>query len=304
MHNSVLGAVQVLLAGVCWGTYGTIASYLPTTIPTLAVGTVRLGIGALGIAIILLIRRKGRLFTPGTRFPIPHIMIGAVVLAIAQTALYLGIRSAGVTIATMIFIGTPPLFSGLFSRVVKKERQSLDWLLSSLVIVVGCYLMAISKGVDSQGTALIWGSVSALIAGASWTVVGTMLRDMQKVASPLESSLVIMLTSSMVMLPIAILQGGLAWIADSKVIMLSIALGLLSGAIPYWLFTTGARSIQASHAFLYGLAEPITASFLGMVVLGERLSPMGVAGYLAVVCALGFFSFQQMRHANREIGLG
>ncbi len=298
MHTSILGAIQVLLAGVCWGTYGTIASYLPEMVPTLAVGTLRLGIGALGLAAVLALMHRGRIISSKVRFKLKPILLAAITLGLAQTTLYLGIRNAGVTIATMIFIGTPPLFSGMYSRIFRRERQSASWLISSLVIVVGCYLMAISEGISAQGMKLVWGSVSATIAGASWTMVGTLLRDMEKVASPLESSCVIMASAALVMLPIALIQGGAHWIADGKVIVLSLALGLLSAAIPYWLFTTGARRIPASHAFLYGLSEPITASFLGMVILKERLTPIGMAGYGAVVTALVFFSYWEMHKAR------
>ncbi|WP_422477826.1 DMT family transporter [Pleomorphochaeta sp. DL1XJH-081] len=303
MHLSILGSIQVLLAGICWGTYGTIASHLPAGIPSLAVGTIRLGVGALGLALVLAIRHKGHVITRGNHFNLGTIALGAIALAVAQTTLYIGIRNAGVTIATMIFIGTPPLFSGLYSLVVRKERQSMSWLTSSLVIAFGCYLMAISEGVTAQSSPLVWGSIFATVAGASWTMVGTMLRDMEKVASPVESSFVIMAAASLVMLPIALLQGAATWIDNSRVIFLSLALGLLSAAIPYWLFTTGARRIPASHAFLYGLSEPITASFLGMVVLGERLTPLGMIGYLAVVTSLIFFSVWEMKGA-KTLGQG
>lgn len=299
MHVSILGAIQVLVAGVCWGTYGTIASFLPKGIPPLAVGTVRLGVGALGLALVLAIRHGGRVITFGTHFKRMPIVLGAIALGIAQTTLFLGIIHAGVTIATMIFIGTPPLFSGLFSLLVRRERQSLSWLVSSIVIAFGCYLMAISGGVTEESSRLVWGSISATIAGASWTMVGTMLRDMEKVASPVESSFIIMSAASIIMLPIALLQGAADWMADGRVILLSLALGLLSAAIPYWLFTTGARRIPASHAFLYGLSEPITASFLGMVILKERLTSIGMTGYGFVVMALVFFSIWEMRKTAR-----
>ncbi len=297
MHESITGAIMVLLAGVFWGTYGTIASFLPVSISSLTVGALRLGLGSLGIAFVLAIRRKGRIFTRGTRFSGRTLLIGAISLAIAQTTLYLGIRNAGVTIATMIFIGTPPLFSGLYSQLVRRERQSLSWLISSIIIAGGCTLMALSDpGTTEVGLGLLLGSLLALTAGACWTVVGTMLRDMQSVASPLESACVVMGVSSLFMLPFA-LASDLSWTRDQSTLILVLALGLLSSAIPYWLFTTGARMIPASHAFLYGLTEPITASLLGILILGERLRGIGAVGYFAVVVGLLLFSLWEMRKA-------
>ena len=296
MHIRTIGASQVLLAGVFWGTYGTFASFLPESISPLAVGAIKLAIGAIGLAVILMVSHRGRIISKGTRFPIPTLLSCAVALAIAQTSIYMGVRNAGVTIATMIFIGTPPLFSGLFAQFVWKERQSLSWLVSSIIIALGCFFMAISGDTTADGNRLLIGSLFAATAGATWTFVGTNLRSMQKHATPLESSFVVMGAASLVLMPIVAFQG-IAWIAEPGVFSLALALGFVSTAIPYWLFTTGARRIPASHAFLYGLTEPITASFLGLVVLGERLASIGAVGYVLVIIGLVLFSLWEFRSA-------
>jgi DME family drug/metabolite transporter len=242
MHTRTIGASQVLLAGVFWGTYGTFASFLPESISPLAVGAIKLAIGAIGLAVILMVSHRGRIISKGTRFPIPTLLSCAVALAIAQTSIYMGVRNAGVTIATMIFIGTPPLFSGLFAQFVRKERQSLSWLVSSIIIALGCFFMAISGDTTADGNRLLIGSLFAATAGATWTFVGTNLRSMQKHATPLESSFVVMGAASLVLMPIVAFQG-IAWIAEPGVFSLALALGFVSTAIPYWLFTTGARRI-------------------------------------------------------------
>ena len=71
MHTRTIGASQVLLAGVFWGTYGTFASFLPESISPLAVGAIKLAIGAIGLAVILMVSHRGRIISKGTRFPIP-----------------------------------------------------------------------------------------------------------------------------------------------------------------------------------------------------------------------------------------
>jgi DME family drug/metabolite transporter len=288
MHTRTIGASQVLLAGVFWGTFGTFASFLPSGIPALFVGAAKLAFGALGVAIILALKRHGSIISRGLHLPMGTLALAAMALAITQTSIYLGIRTAGVTVATMIFIGTPPLFSGIFAQFIKRERQSLSWLISSLVIASGCTFMALSGDAEVDGNRLLWGSLMAAVAGASWTFVGTLLRNLQRHAGPLESSFIVMGSAALILLPIAATQG-LSWVVEPRVFIISVALGLISTAIPYWLFTTGARKIPVSHAFLYGLTEPITASFLGLVVLGERLSTSGTIGYVQVAVGLVLF---------------
>jgi len=291
----------VLLAGICWGTFGTLASFLPESLPSLAVGTLRLGGGALGIAVLLAVTTRGRFLRRITKLPIRPMVFGAVVLGMTQTLLYLGIRQAGVTVATMIFIGTPPLFSGLFSQLVRKEKQSRSWAISSGIIALGCAAMAVSDVSGTADTSLLIGSLCGLAAGAGWTIVGTLLRDLQQHASPLESSFAVMGASALILSPFAIRSAPI-WISDPQVLGIILALGLISSALPYWLFTTGARRISASHAFLYGLSEPVTASLLGMIVLGERLTVLGLIGYAAVVFGLLLFSYREL-FGIRPIGI-
>ncbi len=302
MHYRTIGAVQVLMAGMFWGTYGTLATFLPIGIPPITVSAIRLGVGTLGLAIILMITRKGRILAKGTQVPVVSLVISSFALATAQIALYYAVRSAGVTIGTMVFVGTPPLYSGLYGQFVKREKQSLSWLVSSLIISAGCILMAISGDVVAEGNRLVLGSLSAAIAGAGWTIVGTLLRNLQKTSTPLESSFMVMGAAAIILLPMGAIRG-YTWFGDPQVILLSATLGIVSTAIPYLFFTRGSRKIPASHAFLYGLSEPITASFLGLVLLKERLDNTGSVGYAAVVIGLVLFSVWEFRKA-REMELG
>jgi DME family drug/metabolite transporter len=49
-------------------------------------------------------------------------------------------------------------------------------------------------------------------------------------------------------------------------------------ALAYGLFFTGLRGVSASSAAVVAVLEPVTATVLGALVLGERLSPAGAVG--------------------------
>lgn len=55
-------------------------------------------------------------------------------------------------------------------------------------------------------------------------------------------------------------------------------LGVATIAVAYTLFTWGLERLTAATAATLTLAEPLTASVLGIAVLGERLSPLAVGG--------------------------
>ena len=63
-------------------------------------------------------------------------------------------------------------------------------------------------------------------------------------------------------------------------------LGLVTLALSYWLLARGLRGLPASTVVTLGLAEPVTATLLGLVVLGERLHGLSAAGIVLVFAGL------------------
>jgi drug/metabolite transporter, DME family len=56
--------------------------------------------------------------------------------------------------------------------------------------------------------------------------------------------------------------------------------------VAYLLYGRGLRTVRVPVAVTIGLAEPAVAALLGLIVLGERLSPTGVAGLILISLAL------------------
>ena len=63
-------------------------------------------------------------------------------------------------------------------------------------------------------------------------------------------------------------------------------LGMVTTALAYLLYGRGLRTVPAPVAVTLGLAEPVVAAILGLVVLGERLTATDVAGLALVGLAL------------------
>lgn len=70
--------------------------------------------------------------------------------------------------------------------------------------------------------------------------------------------------------------------------------------LAYWCFANGLRSLPVGNAASLSLAEPLTAAILGMVVLGERLSPPALTGifliFLGIVVLSVRFSVKSAPH--------
>lgn len=104
------GMAGVLIAAVLWGTTGTAATYAPGLSP-LAVGAVAMGVGGLlqGLIAAATIIRQRVLISRNWHF----LLTGAAAVAIYPLAFYASMHNAGVTVGTVISIGSAPILSAL-----------------------------------------------------------------------------------------------------------------------------------------------------------------------------------------------
>jgi DME family drug/metabolite transporter len=68
------------------------------------------------------------------------------------------------------------------------------------------------------------------------------------------------------------------WILEPEGLVVALHLGLVTVALAYILFGRGLATVTVSTTVTLTLAEPLTAAALGILVLGERLSPAAAVG--------------------------
>jgi DME family drug/metabolite transporter len=83
----------------------------------------------------------------------------------------------------------------------------------------------------------------------------------------------------------------LAWLGTGSGVAMALWLGLGTISIAYVLFTWGLSGLTAATAATLTLGEPLTASVLGIVVLGERLSALAVVGLVVLAAGLALLAW-------------
>lgn len=109
-NERLLGILTVLVAAVLWGTTGTAATFAPD-VGAVAIGAVAMGGGGLMQAMLSAGRIRHHRSQLRTHWR--WLVIGAVAVAIYPLAFYASMRLAGVTIGTVVSIGSAPLLSAL-----------------------------------------------------------------------------------------------------------------------------------------------------------------------------------------------
>lgn len=274
------GSLLVLAAAILWGTTGTAQSFAPDYAASISIGAVRLVIG--GAALVIFAAMQGLL--PQMRLlPFMPWLLSAVAMAAYQIVFFEGIRRTGVAAGTIVTIGSAPIFAGILSAVASRRLPEPRWFLATALAIVGCFLLVLS---GAELTVQPIGIALALAAGASYALYAFYTSRIlaRGVASDLAAAATFGL-GALMLLPLLFITD-LAWLATPNGALVALELGLFATAAAYILFTRGLRQTPLSNAVTLTLGEPIVASLLGVLVVGERLAPQGWLGVGMVFIAL------------------
>jgi DME family drug/metabolite transporter len=89
------------------------------------------------------------------------------------------------------------------------------------------------------------------------------------------------------LLVLVALGGSWSWLAGAGGVALAMYLGVAATGVAYVLYARGLRTLPSSTAVTLVLAEPVTASLLAVIVLGEPIPPAGWLGVAIVLVGLG-----------------
>lgn len=295
------GVLEVLGAAVLFGTTGTSARFAPAAATPLGIGAARLVIGGLALlaAVPLLGGRRGaaiRLWR--TRWG----LLGGLTTAGYQLCFFAATQTAGVVLATLIDIGSGPVIVGLLEWLLWRRRPAAAWWLATAICLAGLTLL----GLDglAQPDVPATGILLALGAGASYAAYAlaakALLNRGEHAAEVMAAEFSL---GGLLMVPV-LLVAGATWLADAAGLAVALWLGLGTTAAAYLLFGRGLRVLEAGPVATLLLAEPLVATLLGVVVLGERLAPAAIAGATLIAAGLaiqGLASARAQRHEHADL---
>jgi DME family drug/metabolite transporter len=273
------GLLMLLAASTLWGTVGTAQALAAVGASPPVVGAARLAVGA--IALVAAGAAAGGLATawaPGLK----RWTVGAgLATAVYQAAFFAAVDRTGVALGTLVAMASAPVLCALLARAVVGERLPRGWGPATACAVAGCVLL-LAPGADATADGL--GVALALVAGGCYSVYTVSAKRLLSAGvQPLPILAGSVATGAIALAPV--LASGAGGLATPRGVALVAWLGLVATGIGYLLFARGLAHVPAAAAGTLSLAEPLTASLLGLVVLGER--PSGAAAAGAALLAAG-----------------
>lgn len=265
------GRWYVLGAAVLWGTTGTAQAFAPAGAPPLVVGALRLLVGGL-VLLLIAVARGG--FRGSGRWQLWPTLIAAGSMAIYQVCFFAAVLRTGVAVGTVVTIGSAPPIGGVLAALVNRERIAARWVAATSFALSGCALLVL-RGSDLSID--LTGIFLALGAGTSYAVYALASKQLLRQHPPEGVMAVVFCLGGLMLAPLLI-GADLRWVAEARGMAAVLHLGLVATALAYTLFAKGLQAIPVATAVTLSLAEPLTAGLLGLLLLGERLTPAAGAG--------------------------
>lgn len=262
----------VLLAAMLWGTTGTAQAFAPAGFDSTTIGALRLALG--GSALLALAVARGNLGSL-RGWPLWPTFLAALFTAAYQVCFFAAVAKTGVAVGTIVGIGSSPVAAGIFGFLFRGERPGRLWIAATLLALIGCALLSLSGGsvaVDPLGIAL------AIGAGTAYAAYTLVIKGLLDGRSPDAVIAIVFCLGALLLAPLLLLGRDFGWLFEPRGVAVILHLGLVTAGLAYWLFARGLQLVPVSTAVTLSLAEPLTAGFLGVVVLGEVLTPLALTG--------------------------
>ncbi len=269
MKSSVSrGAGLVLAAALLWGTIGPSQVLAAGVLGPAALAGWRHVVGGLALCAVALGDPSGFGALRDRRVRRWAVLAGLAGAAY-QVSFLAAVSLSGAAMGTVVGVATVPLFCGLAARIGDGQRLGRGWLAGSGFAVGGSCLLLV-PGAGSGVNAL--GLGAGVAAGALFALYTAAAKRLGETGVPVYAGTgVSMLVGGVLLAPAMASQvGGLA---ESRVLVVVLWLGLVTTAAAYALYGLGLRTVPTNVAGTLSLGEPLAAALLSTGLLGEHLSP-------------------------------
>jgi len=273
-------AVGVVVASVLFGTSGTARSFAPESASSLSVAGVRLMVGAVPLLAYGLAtdgRNRPRLRTEA-------VAAGAA-MALFQVCFFSAMEHSGVAVGTMLTIGSGPVIAAVIDSLLGR-RPSGRVLIALVAALVGLAMLVLGSPPEGDSSFSVVGVLFAVGAGASYAVYTLLCKRLLDDGWSGTWTMAWSFVVAAVLGIAFVVPSSLDWLGTPSGPVTVAYLGLATISVAYLLYARSLSRLTGSMVVTLTLVEPVTATVLGALVLGEDIRPVSWLGAAVVLAAL------------------
>ena len=286
MHTSDRAAYLMLTGmALCFGGTWVAGAVAVDAAPPFTIAAVRFGVAS--ILLYGWARATNRPLSPLRRSDWPMVAgLGVTAVAGYNWLFLTGLTLAPASDGAIIVPGLAPVFTALLAGALLKERLGPRVFIGLAVAAVGLYLVVSpSGGADDRR---LLGDALFVSGAALWGVYSVLARVASRRFNAISATLYGTALGTLVLLPPALLEGGISRLAAAPPdALVGIAYLAVFGTVAaFVLLNLGVARIGASRASAFALLVPMVGVLSSVVLLDETLGPLTVVGGVVVLAGL------------------
>ncbi|UYP46880.1 hypothetical protein NEF87_003165 [Candidatus Lokiarchaeum ossiferum] len=192
----------------------------------------------------------------------------------------------------------------LINFFVFKQQIKKNFIVGLILAFIGVILILLTDEFNFSSATII-GDVGTLIAYIIWGMYSAFTAKMNEKYNPLFSTLSIFISSLILLLPMALIQGGFQEITQMSSInwLALLYLGIICGGIAFWIYNIALSNEQVSSEYIviFSLLNPIIGVVTGIILLGEGLVIREIIGIIIILSAIVLANCQPNNMDSIEI---
>jgi len=273
-----LGISAVALGTIIWGTVGPVVRLFPEG-TEFQYSLIRNLTGVSALWLFVLFSKDKRRYTKQDIVPI---LVGGIGATLFFPFFILAFRLTGVGVAAVVSIGVAPIFVGLIAWIALKQPPGKQWAIGTVIAVAGVVALNWPSG---DNTVSFLGVAFAMAAAFGYSMQATGMGMISKRHTPFQSVAPMFTIGTILQAPLSYGRD-FSFLQDPVLLLGVLYGGIVTVAVAYAFFIYGISRIGAATAVTVGLMEPLTASILGIVLLGETVSAIGIVGSVLILAGL------------------
>lgn len=276
----------MLMLCVTWGLQQIAIKLVVGDIATIVQASLRSGIAAFLVAIVLVIRGGWQPSWQGTS------KAGMVVgLLFASEFLFIALGLQYTSASHMaVFLYTAPIFSalGLNFFVASERLKPLQWLGITVCFIGVLVAFGGSVSFSEMNTTILLGDLFGLLAGIAWGATTVVVRSTKLSEAPASLTLFYQLFIAFIsLLLIAIVTGQFATfnltpISVSSLLFQGVIVSFVSYLVWFWLL----RQYLANNLAVFSFMTPMFGVTFGVLILGEKLTINFIIGAILILLGI------------------
>ncbi|TAM59878.1 DMT family transporter [bacterium] len=275
-----------LVSSVLWGAMYVVSKYGFSTVPPLAAGFSRCAIGGAALLIALRLFSRGRAYPQARRMG-PRLGFWVALTIVAQ---FLGTDLADAHLGALVG-SAAPLATIALGAFLLDERPNARQLAGIALAAAGFVAVIGGGALDAHGR---WGIVLLLISAVTWAIFTVDGAPAVRSEGALPVSAWAAAWGCVFLVPPALVEAFFRPTTfDLRALGVVLYLGLVATALAWYLWYKGVERLPAWLVSLFFFVQPMVASLLGALWLGERLTRNFLAGGALVLVGVAVCAWER-----------